>query len=121
MQVGNRYSYDLTYKTESTGYNDEYVTKSTCVVTTKYDAQSFHPDLRGSAYLAVCDDRSVYKKYPASNNRMQTKSLYLDYLGVWASADRVSPNERIMQSVYENTTGMETTGSDILVSFSITQ
>jgi len=117
MSIGNRFSYNETFQTTSTGSSDEYTQYSSCEISKKYDAKSFHPRLTGTAYLADCDYRTVYKKMTAANSKSQSKTLFFEDLGVWISVDRVSPSERLQGG--SAIKGWTYRGSDILKSFAL--
>ena len=100
MEIGNRYQYELTYETtsKSTYSNsvDEDTSKYSCEITKKYNAEVFHKDLTGSAFLAVCSMQTTYKINTAANSTISTNELFFDGLGAWLSVDPVSPRERLV-------------------------
>jgi hypothetical protein len=116
IAIGNRFAFDQTFETRSTWSNDEYTLQTSCEISRKYDAARFHPKLTGVAYFASCSQQAIYKNNPASNSNSQMKTLFFEDLGVWISADSVSPREQIVQND-AIVAGWDYSGTDILKSF----
>lgn len=120
VEVGNRFSYEEITETKSTSYNDESVAKNSCAITRKFEAKSFHPDLTGAAYLAICEVQTMNKKNSSANSKSQSRSIFFEDLGLWSSGDPIAPKERIMQGdVYGSVKEWTYTGSDRFKSFTL--
>jgi caspase domain-containing protein len=120
VEVGNQFSWEEISETNAAGSKDETITKNSCSITRKFDARSFHSDLTGTAYLSICEVQTLYKKNSAANSRSQSRSMFFEKLGIWASADPIAPKERIMQGdLYGSVKEWTYSGSDALKSFSL--
>jgi len=80
----------------SPSYRDELTETHTCEVIKKYDANSFHNLLSGSAYLLNCDEKATYKRNSAGNHDGSSRKVFMDALGLWIHADPVSPRAQII-------------------------
>ena len=97
VTLGNRFSYETTSEWKSsTGYSGGSTSVSSCAVTKKFDARSFHANLSGNAFLLTCDDRSTDKKGTVTNSK--SRDIFIEMLGIWVKADPVAPKEAIVSN-----------------------
>lgn len=122
VSVGNRFSYDSEYQWKSTsGGAGGSASTSTCEVTRKYDATSFHTNLTGAAYLLICDTQSTDRKDNSVTNS-KSREFFFDALGIWLKVDPVLPRERIVSNNETSVNGAYTTvtnGTYTLRSFTL--
>jgi hypothetical protein len=97
MRVGNRFSYELTFRWKSSAVKDpgESVSKNSCEVTRRYDAKAFYVGLAGSAYLVTCNSQSIEKKKNETSNH-RSNEFFFDALGIWLRVDPAFPREQII-------------------------
>jgi hypothetical protein len=96
LRVGNRLSFEQIWQEISAQGTDEHTQKHSCEVSKKFNANEFHADLTGVAYLVTCNVQNMYRKNPASNSTYQSGELFFEALGSWMSADPLSPRERLV-------------------------
>ena len=99
IEIGNRFSYDLTFSTAGS-VSSEHTDKNSCEINQKLDAKIFHPNLTGSAYVLVCESDTAYKNIVRKKNIVtkwsgQLVRIFFDALGLWLSADPLSTEARI--------------------------
>ena len=97
IEVGNKFSYRAVYDVTSSDGSDQTTTTSSCEITKKFDANNFHRELTGAAFLQVCNEQSTNRRDKRMNNSRQSKELFFDRLGIWLSVDSVSPRQQIVQ------------------------
>lgn len=94
IEIGNRFSYDLTYSTTGS-ISDEYTDKNSCEVRQKVDANSFHPKLIGGAYVLACDKDTVWKKNKFGKSSGQWANVFFEAFGLWLDAEPLSPQRPV--------------------------
>ena len=114
IRVGNRFSYEATYRTTMPSLPDDEMTQSElCEFSQQYEARSFHPNLTGAAYLETCQNQTSYRHNKAADAITQTRTLFFDQLGFPISVDPQLPSQHIIQTYFKD----ETTQTARLQSF----
>jgi len=125
VTLGNKFSYDSVHEWKSSNnqagnHSGGSTYKTSCAVTRKFDAKTFHANLVGDAYLLLCDSVSTEKN--GNVTKSQSRDIFIDMLGVWMRADPASPKEQLISSNEITVTGSYTTvsnGSYILTAFTL--
>jgi hypothetical protein len=130
VAVGNRFSLTASYQVEDDGSlgggTTSVSTTKSCSVSKKYDAASFHPELTGTAYLALCDTESVAGTGSLFSSSYKHTSkgvtVFFEELGLWIDADRTSPKETFLRkshAEYGSNSGGFLYATSVLKSFSL--
>lgn len=126
VTVGNKFGYSSTsqWNTTSAGshYKGETAIKQACEVTQRREAKIFQSELTGAAYIVHCKDQTLNRNTTSTASTTESTTVFFENLGVWVTADPVSPRERIVSNGAVATYGKYTStsnGSYSLESFSL--
>jgi hypothetical protein len=110
LQVDNHFGFTqvIQWRT-SMGFKDDYTYTLSCDVARKYDARTFHAELTGSAYVALCRTTSVWNKTTSSNGSAHFKQVFFESLGYWLGADQLNPQEKLAENSDTTTITTSTT------------
>lgn len=99
MELDNQFSYERTSEETSTfgGRRDRYEStwSQSCTVAKKLNANLFHPDLSGFAWVAECTNRL---KNIAATLTTPSREVFFDDLGYWITADPVELRQQLMDT-----------------------
>jgi hypothetical protein len=102
IAVGNHFAFHIFghYRTRAEGrvYTGNYSSETSCKVTKKFEANSFHANLRGTAYLVQCSGKTTNNDSPYGSSTVQSNSVYFDALGLSIKADPIDSQPNIIYS-----------------------